>query len=88
MRSRAVIMKELEETRCRRELYLGQEANLISKKGVQSYSIGTRSLQRYQVDLKAVQDMITKLNQRIYELEAELSGNAPRRAVGVVPRDW
>lgn len=88
MRAREVIVKELEETRARRELYLGQEENLISKKGVQSYSIGTRSIQRYNVDLKAVQDMITKLSQRIRELEAELAGGSPRRAVGVVPRDW
>ncbi len=88
MRSREGIVKELEETRCRRELYLEQEANLLSKKGVQSYSIGTRNIQRYHVDLKAVQDMITKLNQRIRELETELAGSASRRAVGVVPRDW
>ena len=49
----------------RRELYLGQEETLISKKGVQSYSIGTRSIQRYNVDLKAVQDMIAKLSRFI-----------------------
>ena len=88
MRAREVIVKELEETRARRELYLGQEETLISKKGVQSYSIGTRSIQRYNVDLKAVQDMIAKLSQRIRVLETELAGGSPRRAVGVVPRDW
>lgn len=88
MRSKEAIVTELEETRTRLKLYLDREEDLLSKKGVQSYSIGTRSLQRYNVDLKTVQDMITKLRQRVQELEAELSGGAPRRAVGVVPRDW
>lgn len=88
MRSKDTITRELEETRSRLELYLGQEANLLSKKGVQGYSIGTRNIQRYNVDLRAVQEMITKLSQRIRELETELAGGAPRRAVGVVPRDW
>lgn len=88
MRTRETIMKELTETRSRLELYLQREANLLSRKGVQSYSIGSRNIQRYNVDLKAVQDMITRLSQRVRELEAELAGGAPRRAVGVVPRDW
>lgn len=88
MRTKEIIVKELKETRNRLELYLQREENLLSKNGVQSYSIGTRNIQRYNVDLKAVQDMITKLSQRVRELEAELAGGAPRRAVGVVPRDW
>lgn len=88
MRRKEVIEKELRETRERLELYLNQEANLLSRKGVQSYSTGTRNIQRYNMDLRAIQDMITKLTQRIAELESELSGGSPRRAVGVVPRDW
>ena len=88
MRRREAIEKELEETRTRLGLYLNQEANLLSKRGVQSYSIGTRNIQRYNLDLKAIQEMIAKLHQRVTELEAELTGLSSRRAVGVVPRDW
>jgi hypothetical protein len=88
MRRREAIEKELEETRTRLGLYLNQEANLLSKRGVQSYSIGTRNIQRYNLDLKAIQDMIAKLHQRVTELEAELDGRSSRHAVGVVPRDW
>lgn len=88
MRRREVIEKELSETRERLELYLNQEANLLSRKGVQSYSIGSRNIQRYNMDLRAIQDMITNLSRRVAELESELSGGSPRCAVGVVPRDW
>ena len=88
MRRREAIEKELEETRTRLGLYLNQEENLLSKIGVQSYSIDTRNIQRYNLDLKAIQEMIAKLHQRVTELEAELTGGSSRRAVGVVPRDW
>lgn len=87
-RSKEIIRKELDETKERLELYLAREKEMISQGGVQMYSIGSRSLQRYQTSLAAVQDMIDNLRKRIRELEAELAGGSARRAVGVVPRDW
>lgn len=87
-RSKELVRKELEETRERLELYLAREKDMISKEGVQMYTIGSRNLQRYQTALSDVQDMIEKLRKRIRELEAELAGQTARRAVGVVPRDW
>lgn len=87
-RTQAVIRAELKETRERLNKYLEREDEMLSKGGVQSYSIGSRSLQRYQTSLADVQDMIEKLRKRIRELEAELAGQSPRRALGFVPRDW
>lgn len=87
-RSRHVIEAELKETRERLDLYLAREKEMLSKDGVQLYTIGSRNLQRYQTSLTALQDMIAKLRKRIRELENELAGRSARRAVGVVPRDW
>lgn len=87
-RSKEAIRKELEENRARLEQYLAREKEMISSDGVQSYTIGSRNLQRYQTGLADIQAMIDKLRKRIRELEAELAGQSARRAVGVVPRDW
>lgn len=87
-RSRATIKNELDETKRRLEMYLAREAEMISKEGVQGYTIGSRSLQRYQTALAEVQGMIDKLRKRVRELEAELAGQSARRAVGIVPCDW
>lgn len=87
-RSKEAIRKELKETRTRLEQYLAREKEMISSDGVQSYTIGSRNLQRYQTGLADIQAMIDKLRKRIRELEAELAGQSARRAVGVVPRDW
>ena len=87
-RPKAIIEKELEETRARLNKYLDREEEMLSSNGVQGYSIGSRSLQRYQTSLADVQEMIEKLRRRIRELDAELAGRSPRRALGVVPRDW
>lgn len=87
-RPRHVIEAELKEARERLDLYLAREKEMLSKDGVQLYTIGSRNLQRYQTSLTALQDMIAKLRKRINELENELAGNGARRAVGVVPRDW
>lgn len=86
--SKEAVRKELEETRARLEYYLAREKDMLSKDGVQGYTIGSRNLQRYQTGLADIQDMIEKLRKRIRELEAELAGQSARRALGVVPRDW
>lgn len=87
-RSKETVRTELERTRTRLDLYLAREQEMLSKDGVQLYTIGSRNLQRYQTPLTAIQDEIEKLRKRIGELEAELAGLSSRRAVGVVPRDW
>ena len=87
-RSKEIVRKELEETKERLELYLAREKEMISQSGTQMYTIGSRSLQRYQTALGDIQKMIATLRKRISELEAELAGGSARRAVGVIPRDW
>lgn len=87
-RSKETIRRELEETRARLNKYLEREDEMLSKDGVQMYSIGSRSLQRYQTSLADIQDTIERLRKRVRELEAELAGQSPRRALGFVPRDW
>ncbi len=56
--------------------------------GVQSYGVGTRNLSRYNTDLSTVRKAIKEIENEIAELEDQLDGIKPRRAVGVVPRDW
>lgn len=87
-RSKEIVRRELEQTQKRLDMYLAREAEMLSKDGVQLYTIGSRNLQRYQTALADVQAMIEKLRKRVNELEAELAGHSPRRAVGIVPRDW
>ena len=61
--------------------------NALLSGQVQSYTIGSRSLTRFNLgDLK---EMIAELEKEIDELEAALmNGGKRRKAVGVVARDW
>lgn len=87
-RPKEVVRRELEQTRERLDLYLAREKEMISRDGVQLYTIGSRNLQRYQTALGDVQRMIDTLRKRQRELEAELAGQSARRAIGITPRDW
>ena len=87
-RSKETVRTELERTRTRLDLYLAREQEMLSKDGVQLYTIGSRNLQRYQTPLTAIQAEIERLKKRIDELEAELAGRRARRALGGVPHDW
>lgn len=53
---------------------------------VKSYAIGSRNLTR--LDLPQLEDTIRKLEKECDEIEGALNGRRPRRAVGVVARDW
>lgn len=64
-----------------------QEAYLaIAEGGVQSYSIGSRSLTKH--DLQKIREEIAQHEKKISELAAMLGGKRRRKAVGIVPRDW
>lgn len=54
--------------------------------GVQSYSIGSRSLTR--LDISKLMEEIKGHEKAADELEGQLRGGSRRKAVGVVPRDW
>ena len=87
MRTRKTIEVELAGKRERLELYLKREAEMLSG-GVQSSGIGPRNLARYNTDLATIRAAIKQLEDEIAALEGELEGQRPRKAVGVVPRDW
>lgn len=87
MKTRTTIEAELATKRERLALYLKREAEMLDG-GVQSYGIGSRNLARYNTDLGAVRASIKELEAEIETLEGTLDGQKPRRAVGVVPRDW
>jgi hypothetical protein len=54
--------------------------------GVKSYTIDDRELTR--LDLDDLKDEIEEAEKKADELTAMLEGRKPRKAVGVVPRDW
>jgi len=88
MRNRENIEQELTEKKARLTAYKDRELTMLSPDGVKSYGIGSRNIQRYDTALKDVQEMIAKLERDIATLEGLLRGQRPRKAVGVVPRDW
>ena len=87
MKTRATIEAELTAKRNRLELYLKREAEMLDG-GVQSYGIVSRNLARYNTVLSQIRDAIKQLEKEIANLEGALNGQQPRKAVGVVPRDW
>lgn len=54
--------------------------------GVKSYRVDDRELTRF--DLPKLQEEIETAEKKVDELTALLEGQKPRRAVGVIPRDW
>ncbi|SCJ81443.1 Uncharacterised protein [uncultured Flavonifractor sp.] len=54
--------------------------------GVQSYSIGSRSLTR--LDISKIMEEIRQHEKEADALEEVIRGGKRRKAVGVVPRDW
>lgn len=64
-----------------REAYLA-----LADGGVQSYSIGSRSLTKF--DLEKISAEIKSHEKAIDSLSAQMAGGKRRKAVGVVFRDW
>ena len=54
--------------------------------GVKSYTIDYRQLTRF--DLPDLKNAIEQMEDEVDELEAQLKGRRPRKAFGIVPRDW
>lgn len=54
--------------------------------GVKSYSIDDRQLTKF--DIPSLRKAIDDAEKKVDEYEAILEGMKPRRAFGVVPRDW
>lgn len=58
----------------------------LAEGGVQSYTIGSRSLTKF--DLGKISEEIAAHEKAISEMDAVLKGGSRRRAVGAVIRDW
>lgn len=58
----------------------------LVKGGVKSYRIHNRELTRF--DISALAEEIRKMEEEVDTLEAQLAGQGPRKAYGVIPRDW
>ncbi len=59
----------------------------LAEGGVQSYSIGSRTLTKW--DISTIMDEISEHEKKADELEAALlNGGKRRKAVGIVPRDF
>ena len=71
-------------TKARDKLY---EAYLALVDGrVKSYTIDDRTLTRF--DINGLKDEIDAIEKELEELNALLEGKRPRKAFGIVPRDW
>ena len=76
-----------ENVTARLEMYRLQEEKMLSD-AAQMYTLGSRSIQRYQLSLSQIADMIKQLEDELEGIEDELVGVKRRKAVAVVPCDW
>lgn len=76
--------EKLKKKRERLQLYYAAEEAILG--GAQSYSMGSRSLTR--ANLADIKAMIVSLEDEIEQLEKQAAGRKPRKAFGVVPRDF
>ena len=84
--TRPQIMRRLEKINERLESYYAKEKELMSADGIQSYTIGSRTISRYQLSSN-IKEQIGKLEDERDELENLLNGIHPRKAMAAVPRD-
>lgn len=81
------IKRKLDRINERLEYYYEKEKSILTNEGIQSYSIGSRSVTRYQYSSN-IKKQIEELEKERDKLENLLEGRKPRKAVAVVPRDW
>lgn len=54
--------------------------------GVKSYTIDDRSVTKF--DIPNLLQQMEEIEKKIDELTAALEGKRPRKAFGIIPRDW
>ena len=83
--TKETIEKNLEKWRTQLDQLMDAYLTLI-KGGVKSYKIDDRELTRF--DIPTLRKAIDEAEKKIDALEAQLEGLKPRRAFGILPRDW
>lgn len=81
------IKRKLEKINERLGYYYEKEKALLTKDGVQSYTIGPQTVSRYQYTANIL-SQIEQLEKERDNLENLLSGSSAHKSVAVVPRDW
>lgn len=81
------MQRRLDKVNERLEYYYEKERDLLTKSGIASYSIGTRSVSRYQYTAD-IKKNIEALETERDELKNLLRGYKPRTAFAIVPQDW
>lgn len=87
IKTREQIQRKLDKINERLKDYYAKEHALLTDDGVQSYTIGGRSVTRYQYSSN-IKEQIEQLENERDELENLLKGIRPRKAIGIVLRDW
>ena len=82
---RETIQKRLNYWRNQLDKLMDAYTALISS-GVKSYQIDDRSLTRF--DIPYLRKAIDDAEEKVDQYEALLDGQKPRKAFGVLPRDW
>ena len=85
MASRTIIQKRLEYWTSVYDKLQNAYVKLVEG-GVKSYTIDDRQLTRF--DIPDLLKQIEEIEEKIDELTAALDGIRPRKAFGVIPRDW
>ena len=80
------IEEKLTRAKARLEAYYEKEIKMLTD-GDQTYSIGTRNIQRYNMNLANIQKQIKTLEQEVSALENQLNGRSANIRYGFVPRD-
>ena len=83
--TKETIEKNLEKWRTQLDQLMDAYLTLV-KGGVKSYKIDDRELTRF--DIPTLRKAIDEAEKKIDALEAQLEGLKPRRAFGILPRDW
>lgn len=86
-RTKTEIEQEIAQVTERLNLYIKKEQGILSG-DAKAYGISNRNIQKYDINLADVQKIIKELTVKKKELETELNGISPRRAIGIVIRDW
>ena len=83
--TRATIQERLDYWRAQLGRLMDAYVKLIDG-GVKSYQIDDRSLTRF--DLPSLKKAIADAEEKVDQYEALLEGRKPRKAFGILPRDW